>query len=60
MFAEALAPAFGCREPRLRARWHVLGLVSGLEHKNGWTLAEFAGDSQSGWDAASAERGRLG
>ena len=44
MFAEVLAPAFGRREPRLRARWYVLGLVSGLERKNGWTLAEFAGD----------------
>ena len=23
---------------------YLLGLVSGLERKNGWTLAEFAGD----------------
>jgi SRSO17 transposase len=44
MFAEVLAPAFARREPRLRARWYVLGLVSGLERKNGWTLAEHAGD----------------
>jgi SRSO17 transposase len=44
LFAEVLAPAFFRREPRLRARWYVLGLVSGLERKNGWTLAEFAGD----------------
>src|SRR5256886_15640471 len=44
MFAEVLAPAFGRRKPRLRARRYVLGLVSGLERKNGWTLAEFAGD----------------
>jgi SRSO17 transposase len=44
MFAEVLAPAFCRREPRLRARWYALGLVSGLERKNGWTLAEFAGD----------------
>jgi SRSO17 transposase len=45
MFAEVLAWAFGRREPRRRARWYVLGLVSGLERKNGWTLAEFAGDT---------------
>ena len=45
MFARVLAPAFFRREPRLRARSYLLGLVSGLERKNGWTLAEFAGDA---------------
>jgi SRSO17 transposase len=45
MFADVLAPAFGRREPRLRSRWYVLGLASGLERKNGWTIAEYAGDS---------------
>jgi SRSO17 transposase len=45
MFAEVVAPAFARREPRLRARAYLLGLVSGLERKNGWTLAEFAGDA---------------
>jgi SRSO17 transposase len=45
LFAEVVAPAFVRREPRLRARSYVLGLVSGLERKNGWTLAEFAGDT---------------
>jgi SRSO17 transposase len=45
MFAEVLAPAFGRREPRLRARSYVLGLASDLERKNGWTLAEHAGDA---------------
>jgi SRSO17 transposase len=45
MFAELVAPAFARREPRLRARAYLLGLVSGLERKNGWTLAEFAGDA---------------
>ena len=44
MFAEVVAPVFARREPRLRARAYLLGLVSGLERKNGWTLAEFAGD----------------
>jgi SRSO17 transposase len=45
MFAEVVAPAFFRREPRLRSRSYLLGLVSGLERKNGWTLAEFAGDT---------------
>jgi hypothetical protein len=45
MVAEVVAPAFFRREPRLRARAYLLGLVSGLERKNGWTLAEFAGDA---------------
>ncbi len=45
MFAEVVAPAFFRREPRWRARSYLLGLASGLERKNGWTLAEFAGDS---------------
>jgi len=44
MFAEVVAPAFYRREPRLRAASCLLGLVSALERKNGWTLAEFAGD----------------
>jgi SRSO17 transposase len=45
MFAQVVAPAFFRREPRLRARFYLLGLVSGLERKNGWTLAEFGGDA---------------
>ena len=45
MFAEVVAPAFFRREPRLRARAYLLGLASGLERKNGWTLAEWAGDT---------------
>jgi len=44
MFAEVVALAFVRREPRLRAQAYLLGLTSGLERKNGWTLAEFAGD----------------
>ena len=45
MFGRVLTPAFYRREPRLRAQSYLLGLVSGLERKNGWTLAEFAGDA---------------
>jgi SRSO17 transposase len=45
MFAQVVAPAFVRREPRLRAWAYLRGLVSGMERKNGWTLAEFAGDA---------------
>src|ERR1700751_953097 len=31
-------------EPRARVREYVSGLVTGLERKNGWTLAEWAGE----------------
>src|SRR5262249_32496449 len=44
MFARVVAPAFYRREPRLRAEAYLLGLVSGLGRKNGWTIAEVAGD----------------
>jgi SRSO17 transposase len=44
LFARVVAPAFGRREPRLRAEAYLLGLVAGLERANGWTIAEFAGD----------------
>jgi SRSO17 transposase len=36
---------FGRVEPRRQAMAYVRGLLAGLERKNGWTLAEFAGDS---------------
>ena len=45
LFTQVMAPFFGRREPRLRARSYMLGLLSGLERKNGWSLAEFAGDT---------------
>ena len=48
-------------EPRLRARAYVRGLLAPLASKNGWTLAEAAGDAtpdgmqrllnRAGWDA---------
>jgi len=45
LFAQVVAPFFGRREPRIRARSYLRGLLSGLERKNGWSLAEFAGDA---------------
>jgi SRSO17 transposase len=39
-----VAGRFARAEPRARARAYVAGLVAGLERKNGWTLAEQAGE----------------
>jgi SRSO17 transposase len=39
-----IAGRFARVEPRRRARAFVLGLLSGLRHKNCWTIAELAGD----------------
>lgn len=39
-----IAGRFGRAEPRARSREYVSGLVAGLERKNGWTLAERAGE----------------
>jgi SRSO17 transposase len=39
-----IAGRFTRSEPRRRARQYVSGLVAGLDRKNGWTLAEQAGD----------------
>jgi SRSO17 transposase len=41
---ERIAGRFGRSEPRARVREYVSGLVAGLERKNGWTLAELAGE----------------
>lgn len=42
---DRVALRFTRAEPRARVREYVSGLVAGLERKNGWTLAERAGDS---------------
>jgi len=39
-----IAGRFTRSEPRRRARQYLSGLVGGLDRKNGWTLAEQAGD----------------
>jgi hypothetical protein len=43
MFA-LIAGEFGQAPPRKRARSYLLGLLSQAERKNGWTIAELAGD----------------
>ena len=39
-----IAPRFGRVEPRRRARAYLKGLLAPVERKNGWQLAEVAGD----------------
>ena len=56
-----VAGRFGRVEPRRRARAYVRGLLAPLASKNGWTLAEAAGDAtpdgmqrllnRAAWDA---------
>jgi SRSO17 transposase len=41
---ERVAGRFSRSEPRARVRSYVAGLTAGLERKNGWTLAEQAGE----------------
>src|SRR5216110_3337898 len=41
---ERISGRFARAEPRSRVREYVSGLVAGLERKNGWTLAERAGE----------------
>ncbi len=41
---ERIGGRFTRSEPRGRAREYVTGLVAGLKRKNGWTLAERAGE----------------
>jgi len=40
-----VAPRFGRAEPRRRARAYVAGLLSPVERKNGWQVAEQAGEA---------------
>ncbi len=40
-----LGPRFGRAEPRQRARAYVAGLLGPVERKNGWQLAEQAGEA---------------
>ena len=45
VLAERIAPRFSRAEPRRRALAYLRGLLSPLERKNGWQLAEGAGDA---------------
>ena len=58
---ERIAPRFARAEPRRRAASYLRGLLAPVERKNGWQLAEAAGDatpdgvqdflSRARWDA---------
>jgi len=58
---ERIAPRFRRIEPRRRVRAYLQGLLAPIERKNGWQLAENAGDrtpdgvqdllARMGWDA---------
>src|SRR3954447_20391721 len=41
---EQIAPRFRRIEPRRRVRAYLRGLLSAVDRKNGWQLAEHAGD----------------
>ena len=41
-----IAPRFARPEPRRRALAYLKGIVSGVERKNGWQLAEHAGEAR--------------
>jgi SRSO17 transposase len=59
--SERIAPRFSRSEVRRRVRDYLRGLLSGVERKNGWQLAEVAGDAtpyglqhllgRANWDA---------
>ena len=59
-----LRPRFDRAEPRRRARVYLRGLLGEVERKNGWQLAEAAGEATpygmqrllagAGWDAEAA------
>src|SRR5215216_4402924 len=52
--AGRIAPRFGRAEPRRRALAYLQGLLAPLERKNGWHLAEAAGDhTPDGMQASS-------
>ena len=61
---ERLRPCFARVEPFLQARKYVRAVMSELSARNGWTVAEFAGDAspdktqrllnRASWDAFAA------
>ena len=55
-----IAGRFRRREPRLQARSFLLGVLSDVDTRSCWQLAEQAGDTLAAGDAAAAGRGGLG
>jgi hypothetical protein len=55
-----IAPRFARAEPRRRVLAYLRGLLGAVTRKNGWQLAEHAGEDTRGWDAAVVGHRRLG
>ncbi len=61
---ERIGGLFRCKEPRRQIGLYLEGLIGGVERKNGWQLAEHAGDpapwrmqallGRTQWDEARA------
>src|SRR5258707_15527976 len=62
MVAQRLTPRFARSEARRHAQAYLWGLLSPVERKNGWQLAEVVGDRTpyAVCDPASIGTGRLG
>ena len=57
---DRIAPRFSRYEPLRHAAGLMLGMISGLDRKNCWTIAEHRGDGSPGWVAAPAVTGAMG
>src|SRR5260221_13042969 len=57
---ERLAPYFERAEPRQRAMAYIRGLLSITERKNGWQLAEVAGEATPGGEERGLNKEQLG
>ena len=55
-----IAGRFARAEPRRRALAYLRGLLGNVGRKNGWQLAEHAGEADPGRDAAVVGHRRLG
>src|SRR4029450_7248794 len=58
-FHARIAPRFARSEPRQRALAYLRGLLGGVERKNGWQLAEHAGEGTPGGMQRLRATGRL-
>ena len=57
---DRIAPRFARYEPLRHAAALMLGMVSGLDRKNCWTIAEHRGDGDPRRVAAPAVEGEMG
>ena len=57
---DRIGPRFSRYEPLRHAAGLMLGMVSGLDRKNCWTIAEHRGQATPRWVAASAFTREMG